>query len=186
MSRCIRVGRISKAHGIRGEVKILPYSRDPRALEGYPSLYLAPARGDEVMALDETPSSFRSLRVIRSRGGGKYAIVAFEGMTTRDQAEECVGLEIWVDADLLPEIEEDEFYWHELEGMTAVTEDGQTLGTVDVLFATGAHDILVIRDGDREYFVPARQEFVASIDRQRKVLVIRPIPGLLEMNIRGS
>ena len=182
VGRCVRVGKIAKAHGIRGEVKVYPYSRDPEALAAYGVVYLGPVVDDDALALDEVPSSFQRFEVVRCRTQGKFAIVALAGMDNRNEAEACAGLELWVDEALLPPAGEDEFYWHEVVGMRAVTGEGRDLGLVRRLFETGAHDVLVIGDERREYLVPARQEFIERIDLHEKVLVVRPLPGLLEAN----
>jgi len=182
VGRCVRVGKIAKAHGIRGELKVYPYSRDPEALAAYGSVYLGPVVDDDVLALEEVPVSFQRFEVRRCRTQGKFAIVALAGMETRNHAETCAGLEVWVDEASLPPAGEDEFYWHEVVGMRVVTAGGRDLGLVRRLFETGAHDVLVIGDERREYLVPARQEFIERIDHHERLLIVRPLPGLLEAN----
>jgi len=182
VGRCVRVGKISKAHGIKGEVKVYPYSRDPEALAAYGFVYLGPVLDDDCLALDEVPPTFRRFEVLRCRSQGKFAIVALAGVRSRNDAETCAGLELWVDESLLPAAGEDEFYWHEVVGMRVVTGEGRDLGRVRRLFETGAHDVLVVGDERREYLIPARQEFIERIDQHERLLVVRPLPGLLEIN----
>jgi 16S rRNA processing protein RimM len=83
----------------------------------------------------------------------------------RDAAEALVGQDIYVSRDLLPPPGKDEYYWVDLEGLEVVTTEGVALGRVSHLFATGANDVVVVKDGTRERLVPFIQgSFVRSVD----------------------
>ncbi len=169
--RHVRVGRVSKPHGIKGELKILPYGEadDFR-------LYR------EVLLGGETPGPGRLYRVVHFRPQGKMALLELAGINDRGTAEELAGQEVWVAKELLATLAEDEFYWHELIGLRVVTESGRSLGRVKALFATGGHDVLVVRGSGREYFIPARREFMLGIDYEADLLTIAEVPGLLDLN----
>ncbi len=64
-----------------------------------------------------------------------------------------IGCEIGIPRDELPATQPDEYYWHDLQGLTVVTLAGERLGTVDHLIETGANDVLVV-EGDRERLIP--------------------------------
>lgn len=168
--RYLLIGKVVKAHGIKGEVKLHPYADDPANIVHYRELMLrgGPAGGG------------RAYDVHRCRPQGKLAIVALADIVDRDQAEELIGCEVWVDKEQLPELDDDEFYWHEFVGLTVVTEEGRELGSVSSLMSTGAHEVMVVTGRGREYLIPARPEFIVHRDAQR--LVIAPPPGLLEIN----
>ncbi len=165
------VGTVSKAHGIKGEVKLFLYSEAPADCGNYPDLILVDELGAE-----------RCVEVAAFRTQGHFAVVLFRGLTTRNQAEELLGSEVWAKSRYLPEIEADEFYWHEMEGMEVVCEDGTILGSVSSLLATGAHDVLVVTGRGREYLIPATKEIIVRKDETNRTLVVAPPPGLLEMN----
>ena len=109
------------------------------------------------------------------------ALLELAGVDDRTAAEELAGREVWVAKELLPALAEDEFYWHELVGLRVVTESGRA-GPGQALFATGGHDVLVVRGGGREYFIPARREFMLGVDHEADLLTIAEVPGLLDLN----
>ncbi|NOX25750.1 MAG: 16S rRNA processing protein RimM [Deltaproteobacteria bacterium] len=166
----ILVGKSIKAQGLKGEVKILPFS-------GVPDDLLTAS--DFELRREHEAWNFKAAK---SRSQGRYLVVKFVGVDDRDRAETLAGFEVWAPEDVLPELAPDEFYWHEMEGLRVVTVDGRALGRVASLMATGGHDVLVIKDGGYEYLVPAAKEIIVKIDVQNDILVIDPPPGLLEIN----
>jgi 16S rRNA processing protein RimM len=166
------VGKIGRPHGIKGEIKIHPYSGDPEILSDYPALMLVRS-GNKAQG---------TYRVTGGKVQGKAAILRLDGINSREQAEALVGCEVWVDKVHLPPLAEEEFYWQEMEGRRVVTTEGRELGEVTGLLATGAHDILVVTGDGREYLIPATREFMVKIEAETGVIVIQPVPGLLEIN----
>jgi len=130
----------------------------------------------------ETTGPARLFQVENFRPQGKMALLELAGVTDREAAEGLAGREVWVAKELLAALAEDEFYWHELVGLRVVTESGRNLGRVKALFATGGHDVLVVRGGGREYFIPARREFMLAVDQEAGLLTIAEVPGLLDLN----
>lgn len=165
------VGTVSKAHGIKGEVKVYLYSEEPADFANYPDLILVDEKGKEQPF---TVDSFRPQ--------GALALVHLHGLATRNDSEELVGREVWTKIEYLPPAEADEFYWHEMEGMQVVCEDGTKLGTVSSLLATGAHDVLVVTGQGREYLIPVTKEIIVGKDETTRTVTVAPPPGLLEMN----
>jgi len=167
------VGRVAKAHGIRGEIKFLGHG-GPDIIDACGAVYLR-ARDGRAAAHE----------VVRRRYHGKYAILSLEGVTTRDQAEALVGMTVLVDRRDLPPLAEGEYYWHDMLGLAVYTEGGRELGRVARLMETGAHDLLVVRGAGTEYLIPVIDEIIVEIDEAGKRLVIAPMPGLLEINEPG-
>ncbi len=165
----LEIGRVTKPHGIRGEIKIVLFAGVPVDLAGLRELRLL------------MPRDFKDIEIKKIRPGGRTAIVALAGVTQRDQAEGLVGAGLWVARESLPAPEADEFFWHELVGLDVFTESGRGLGRVVDLFATGAHDVLVLRGAGHEYMIPARREFLIEIDLRAGRVVVAPPPGLLEI-----
>ncbi len=166
----ILLGKVTRAHGIRGEIKVYPYSDDPGNFRQYRVLYLA--------AGEDAPR--RPFVNEQARIQGNQVLLRLEGCVSRNQAEELVGEQVWLRREDLPEPAEDEFYLHELEGKLVVTEEGDAVGEVTGIMVTGAHDILVVRDGSREHLLPLVSEFLVRIEADRVVLNLPP--GLLEIN----
>ena len=164
------IGKVVKAHGIKGEVKFKPYADDVSNIPYYDEMLLRKPEEDEGLLCV----------VERSRLSGKMAILKFEGIETCNEAEDLIGHEVWVSKDSLPELAEDEFYWHELEGLRVVTEKGLELGKVSSLMATGPYDVLVVTGRGHEYLIPARNEFI--VGRDGDTLIVSPPDGLLDIN----
>lgn len=151
--RLVVVGKIVGLSGVQGWVKLESYTEPRMSIFAYqPWLLGTGAEGKEVSGA-------------HGRAQGKGMIAALPGITDRDAAAALVGVEIRVSRALLPAPKCGEYYWTDLEGMEVVTLDGAALGRVSHLFATGANDVLVTRDGERERLIPFVQEqFVHKVD----------------------
>lgn len=169
----ILVGQVVKPHGLKGEVKILPFSDDPHNFTLFTDLLL----------VDPDNHNKTLCRVKRSRIQGKMAIVSLAEISNRDDSELQVGREVWARLDELPPLAEDEFYWQDLKGMRVACENGRELGIITDLLAAGGHDILVITGKGQEYMIPAVKEFMVKIDQGERMVVVAPPPGLLEINM---
>ncbi|HEY4583804.1 MAG TPA: ribosome maturation factor RimM [Lysobacter sp.] len=152
--RRILVGRVVGAFGVRGEVKLESWTEPRSAIFGYRPWILRDTRGNE-----------RELMGVRGRQVGKGLSAEIPGVEDRDAAEAMRGTEVYVDRSALPKPAEGEFYWIDLEGLDVVNLEGVALGRVSHLFATGANDVLVARDGDRERMIPfVRPQYVTAVD----------------------
>lgn len=167
----VLIGKVSKAQGLSGEVKITPFSGQANELFSYRSLRVETRKG---------PSREYSVEYWRSQGN--FAVAKFHEITDRDGAESLVGAELSVLRSQMPPLAPDEFYWHEIVGMRVVTDQGQELGVVTSLIATGAKDVMVITGRGHEYLIPLVQEMIVSQDDHAKTLVIAPMDGLLDLN----
>jgi 16S rRNA processing protein RimM len=168
----VPVGEIVKPHGIRGEVKILPYSDSAENFALYRTVLLAGPDGAAPQ-----PYALRGCRI-----QGRFAVAALQGVEDRTAAEALTGCTVLVERRELPAAATGEFYWHDLQGMAVVTADGLQLGQVRSLLATGAHDILVVEGRGREYLIPAVAGFIVEIDEKTGRIVVDPPEGLLEIN----
>jgi 16S rRNA processing protein RimM len=166
----VLLGRITKPHGIRGEVKVYPYSGEPEEFVHYSAILLG-SDGDL------PPVAYR---IERARVQKNIALLKLEGCDTRNDAEKLVRLQVFVHEDDLPELEENEFYLRDLEGKQVVTDTGQVLGRLTGILSNSGQDLARITDGKREYVIPLVPEFLVSID-EHEVRVSLP-PGLLEIN----
>jgi 16S rRNA processing protein RimM len=168
----VTVGRIAKAHGVRGELTV-----DVRTDE--PDLRFAP---DSVLRARLRDGTARPLTVATARPHGERLLVRFAEVLTRDVAETLRGALLLVDvADLPPTEDPDEFYDHELEGLAATLADGTPVGTVlEVVHGPGG-DLLVLElDGGREVLVPFVHAIVPEVDVAARRVVLDPPEGLLD------
>lgn len=165
----VELGRIVNRHGVRGEVRVLPYNPDTTSLDEAPSLCLRGADG-----------SLGSLRVVSMRRHKNFILVCFEGVDTADAAERLIGRTVCIDRDKLPPPPPGRFYHVDLVGVAVVTEEGTPVGTVREVFPTGSNDVLVVEGDGREHLIPLIADVVVDIDAEARRVVIRPLPGLLD------
>ncbi|HCC53537.1 MAG TPA: 16S rRNA processing protein RimM [Desulfobulbaceae bacterium] len=171
----IAVGKVAKAHGIKGELKVYPFSGRPDDFCDYRLLTLiGPDKGLS-----------RSYEVDHCRPLENLVLLQLAGLSGRSAAEGLRGWEVRIARELLPTLGEGIFYWHELAGLPVISEAGQALGRITSLLATDAHDILVITGAGSEYLIPVVDECVAGLASDGKALIVTPPPGLLEMNAGG-
>lgn len=164
------LGIVTKPHGIKGELKVRPVTENPENFGRYRCLYLA---GSD----ESTKTPFCN---VQARVNGRTVILRLEECTTRERAEQLVGMHIWVASSDLPPIDEDHFYLHTLEGKQGWTVDGRYLGMVRAFMSAGGQDILVIGQESTEYLIPVVREFISAIEEDRVVFDLPP--GLLEIN----
>lgn len=166
----VLLGRITKPHGIRGEVKVHPFSGRPENFLQYRNVLLGPEEGG-----DRIP-----YRIEQARVQGKQVLLQLSGCTDRNGAEALVGRQVWLRREDLPAPDDDEFYLLDLEGKRVVTADGLQLGQVTGFLETSAHDILIITGKSQEYLVPVQKGFIVTIGDDEVVLDVPP--GLLDIN----
>jgi len=167
----VLLGKVSKAHGIRGEIKVYPYSGDPEQfVRSYRRLYLAPEPGG-------IPTEYA---VEKSRIQSGQILLKLENCSDRTTAETFKGYQVYGHADDLPELAEDEFYLHTLQGKVVVDTSGTLLGTCSHFIDTGAHDLLVVKKAGKEYLIPVVGDFIVAVEENQVVLDLPP--GLLEIN----
>ncbi len=162
MAERIRVARIGAAHGIRGEVRLWPFTQDPMDVARYGPL--------------ETENGARTFEIEAMRPGKGFLVARFVGVSDRDAAEELTNLELFVPRDRLPDIvEEDTWYHADLVGLTAVTADGAVLGTVTAIHNFGAGDIIEITPANGGTLMLSFTEAaVPEIDLEAKRIVVVP------------
>lgn len=170
----IRVGRIFRPHGVRGELKVDPETEDPARFESMEVLYIG---------LRNTETQSHPVEAIRYQETkrGTTVILKLEGVDTREEAEAFKKKLVFATEDDLPPLEEGEFFVHDLIGLAVVTEAGEPVGTVANVLQMPAHDVYVVRrEGKPEAMIPAVADFIIDIDLDGERIVVRPIEGLLD------
>jgi len=168
------VGKVTKPHGLHGEVKIFPFSEDAQTLLQYPKIVL----------VDRTGRLSPVLRVEKARVQGKTVVVKLDTVNDRNEAEALQGKGILVFKEDLPAAGEDEFYWYQLYDLPVFTDAGERLGVITSIFSNGAQDIMVVEDDDNEYLIPILDTIIK--EQTEEGVVISPPTGLLEINSGSS
>ena len=159
------VGKITKAHGVRGEVSVLVLSETPDRFEP-----------GSVLKLEDG----RMLTVGRTRLDRGRLLVVFAGIPDREAAMKLGGEFLFISSADLPDPPEGSWWPYQIEGCDVVTEEGKSLGVVAEVVNTPANDIWVTREGSSEVLIPALKDVVVSVDVLAKRVVIRELPGLTD------
>ena len=157
------LGRIGAAHGIKGEVRITPYTGEPLAIAGYGPL--------------DTNKPGVRIEIASARSSGNVVIARIKGVADRNEAEKLNGIELYIDRARLPETDdEDDFYHADLIGLEARLTDGRVIGEVISLPNFGAGDILEVRDGQSgdTFLFPFTRLVVPEVHVKDGYLVIDP------------
>jgi 16S rRNA processing protein RimM len=168
----IRVGRVGRPHGLRGEVTLDDVALSPLELHALRTFTWRGARGET-----------RALTLATVRPATRHLLVRFEGCDDREAAAALSRGELMVERERLPDPGEKTAYTFQLLGLRVETEEGRVLGTVADIVATGAHPIYVVR-GERELLVPAAPGVLQRVSLAEGRVVVRLPAGLEE--IAGS
>ncbi|MEV7096454.1 ribosome maturation factor RimM [Amycolatopsis sp. NPDC051045] len=165
------VGRIAKAHGIRGELAVDVRTDSPE--ERF--------RIGAAVTTKLRDGSRRELTITAAREHSGRLLVRFEEVPTRDVAETLRGALLLADTDTLPPTEDpDEFYDHELAGLRAELADGSVVGKVVEVVHSAAGELLELDVDGREVLVPFVRAIVPTVDVAGGRVVLDPPEGLLD------
>ena len=161
----LEAGKIVTTHGIRGEVKIMPYTDTPELLCEFDRLFIGKDKAE--------------LYIERARVAKNMVIAKIEGVDTVEAAEKYRNKVLFMHRDDL-ELDEDTYFIQDLIDMEVKDVDsGFVYGKITDVLQNGANDVYVIK-GDREYLVPAIPDVVISTDIDSNIMLIRPLEGLFD------
>ncbi len=169
----IEVGRVVSAYGIRGWVKVQPYSAEAEALLSIKNWWLrAPVPSNKAGDLVTAPAQLYS--VVKSRPHSATVVAQFQGLDDRDLAEKLKAHTVWVSRAEFPAEDKDEHYWVDLIGCLLYGDhNGQSVlvGQVANVFDNGAHAVLEVHTG----FLNDQTQFISHVDaKQRPVVELVP------------
>lgn len=165
----ITIGRIIKVWGLKGEVKVLPFTHDPKRFERLSSVLIISPEGKEQKI------RIRGVRYIKDN-----ILLSLEGFKNDEEAKGLINHFIKIPRSDLEPLPEGEYYIFQMIGIEVSTDQGVHIGTLTDIFSTGSNDIYVVTEGDKEYLIPAIKDVVKEIDIERERMVIHPIEGLLD------
>jgi len=162
----VRIGRLGRPHGLRGELALDGASLDASELLAVRTFLWRGKRGEE-----------RTLRLSAARDVLPRPLLHFAGIHDRESAAELTNGELWADRDQLPDPGPGVAYTFQLIGSRVVTGEGRELGTLAEIWPSGAHPIYVVR-GEREWLLPAHPGVVRNVDLKGGVITVDPPAGI--------
>lgn len=160
----IPVGRVTRTHGLKGELKFFPADQDDLAVQS-----------DQQIRLGEVKFKIESVR-----GAKSPFIVKFEGIDTIEAAQSLAGQEVLVAREDFESLPEGEYYRFEIEGLKALDDTGKYYGVIEDIIETGSNDVYVVRGDGKEWLVPMIDSVVQRIDLEQGKLIFHCVEGLFE------
>ena len=163
----VEIGKIVKAQGIKGEVRVMPYGDDP----------------DSFLYLKEIYINEKLYKIEQARCHKSFAIIKL--CDDRTTAETFIGKIISIPESSLRPLDEDEFYIRDIKGLLVETTSGTALGIITDVIKTGANDVYVVTpDIGKSFMIPAIKDMVLKISLKEKKIIVKLIDGLTELVIR--
>lgn len=179
----VEVGRVLDAWGVKGGIKVLPFSSDPQALFCTKKWFLQPAEVQGAVVTKPGAATTagvqparlsrpRMLKVRQAREQGDVIVVTADDLTDRNTAESLKGARVFVSRSAFPTPDTDEFYWIDLMGLTVVNRQDEVLGEVVDLMETGPHCVLRVKGEDKvERMIPFVSVYIDSVSLADKRIV---------------
>ena len=166
----LEVGKIINTHGLKGEVKIVPWTDYPEQFEELDTVY-ADRRGEKI-----------KLTVKGIKYQKNNIIVKFSEINSIDEAETYKNLIVFAERDALGELPEGVYYIQDLIGIDVEDEDGNSIGKIKDVFPTGSNDVYVVaRENMKDLLLPVIDDVVLSVDIDAKKAVVRIMEGLEDL-----
>ncbi len=167
-NKTLQVGQIVNTHGLRGEVKVVPWTDYPEVFEDFDHVYTDIKK--QKMTLEISNIKYQKANLI----------VKFKGIDHIDEAEKLKNQELYVDREQLGEPEEG-YYICDLLGCIVKTDEGEVLGELVDVFPTGSNDVYTVRREDgKQILLPVIDEVVLSVDIENDEILVHLMEGLVD------
>lgn len=164
--------KVISTHGLKGDLKVTLLSTNEELTESLRELFL----------LKPELRSF-SVREIKKGPGHLVYILSLEGVSF-EEAKSLVGSVFYIRLSDLPQLEEGEFYYHQLEGMFIVDEEGYERGKVIGVIPMGDYELLAVRtEKGKEVYIPLVDEYIEEIDFERGIIRVKSVEDLIAVQV---
>ena len=170
MEQKLRVGVITKTHGLKGEVKVYPTTDSPSRFDELDTVTLVCGR------------TIKDLSIENVRYFKNLVILKFEGIDHINEIEPYVGGDLYIDRSEGQELGEDENYIADIIGMEVVSDEGKVIGTVKDVMETGANDVYIVKcEGRKDLLLPAIRQCILDVNVEENRMTVHLMDGLMEL-----
>lgn len=169
-NKTVLIGKIQATHGIRGQLRVIPFAGDASSISALQSIMLKNPAG-----------TMEQFAVASAKPHGQRVILTLKQFDNINQVLHLVGREIYAERGALPELPSDEYYWSDLLGLQVVTEEGEALGELVDIIETGSNDVYVVNLDGREVLIPALADVVVAVDLEANRMTVSLPEGLLDL-----
>jgi len=170
--KLFNVGKLVNTHGIRGEVKVVSQTDFPevRFAEGSRLILVDPEKHVQVPVTVESARLHKNMYIVKLK---EYDNI--------NDVEKYKGWMLKVSEEHLIDLDEDEYYYHEIIGCRVITDEGKELGTITEILTPGANDVWVVkRPGGKQALLPVIDEVILKVDVPEKTVHVHIMEGLLD------
>lgn len=183
-SQFLHIGTIGRAHGLRGQVKVVLDNGESEALEHLRCFWTGAPKSGSAVTLSQLKKW--QLREARGIDRGHY-IVTLDGIADRTAAEALLLQEVYAERSELPELSDDEVYEADMIGCRVILPGGEVVGTVRTIDKMNGNFLLVVaRPGREDALVPLVPQMVTNVDLTAGTVTIDPPEGLLDLDVRSG
>ena len=169
---CFHLGYVAKLHGFKGEVSLFLDVTDPSDYASLDAVYID--INDQL-----TPFFVESIKLKNAN----FAAVRFEGLTDENAAKKILRKDIYLPAQVLPELKGTNFYDHEVVGFKVIDEIFGEVGILEQVVDLPVNPLLQVMRGGKEVLIPFIDGLVTKVDREKKELHVAAPEGLIEIYI---
>ena len=164
----LEIGQIVNTFGIKGIVKVKPFTDDIKRFDNLKTVYIEKSNTQKEYEIEEV----------------KYhkdmVLIKFKGVDTVEQAELLRNAYLTISRDSVEKLEEGRYYIVDMLGLEVYTDEQVLLGTLDDIFNTGSNDIYVVKDKQgKQILLPAIQDVIKQIDMENRKMIVHLLPGLV-------
>lgn len=164
----VRVGKIVNCHGHKGELKVVPLTDDLKRFDDLKEVYLELGN-----------NRYDLVHIGGVRTHKNNILMTLDEVKDMNQAEKIKNIYLCVKDEDVVDLPKDHYFLYEIKGLTVV-EDGVTLGKIVDILQTGSNDVYVVKNVDREFYLPALKSVVLGIDLAEKIMTVSLPAGLLD------
>ena len=164
----LEIGQIVNTFGIKGQIKVKPFTDDIKRFDNLKEVYV------------EKNNTKKEYEIEEVKYHKDMVLIKFKGIETVEQAEKLKNSYVTISRDSAEELEEDRYYIVDLLGLEVYTDEQILLGILEDIFNTGSNDIYVVKSSDgKQILLPAIKDVVKNIDIENKKIIVHIIPGLI-------
>ena len=168
MEEYLELGQIVNSYGIKGFLKVVPYTDDNTRFNDLETIYIEKNNKLQEYVIEEVKYS------------KNLVLLKLKGIDTIEQAEKFKNCYLKINRKDAIELEEDTYFLVDLIGIEVFTEGGEKLGNIVDIFPTGSNDVYVVKNEEgKQVLLPAIKDVIISVDIENKKMVVRPMEGLL-------
>lgn len=166
-SNYFTIGKIVNTQGIKGEVRVIPYTDNPERFKILDWVYV------------DKKGIITKYEIQNVRYHKQFVLLKFKGIDDMTSAERLKNSDLKIDEkDALP-LEEDEYYIRDLYDMKVETQEGELLGEIKDIIFTGANDVYVVKNGEeKEILIPAIKKCILNVDVENRKMIVKLMEGL--------